>query len=304
MITTLTGSNHYLLDEELGKSLSNFKEKYGDFSIEQIDGTDAEYQTIVDSISNLPFLTPAKLVILKSPGTNKQFIEKIGSLLESIPSSNEIIIVEPNIDKRSKYYKLLKDNTDYKSFEELDVGSLVGWIVQAVKSKGGTISFREANYLVERVGVNQLRISNELDKLLNYQSEITKQTIDLLVEPIPQTTIFQLLDAAFSGRREEMIKIYEDQRRQKVEPQQIIAMLTWQLNGLALVKAAGDSPPAEISKKTKLSPFVVNKNLTISRKLRFEDIKRLLGDLLKLDIRLKSQSVDSDDALIQYLLSI
>lgn len=304
MITTLSGTNNYMIDIELHNLLNQFKENYGDLAIEQIDGTEADYLSIVESLSSLPFLSPSKLVILRSPGNTKEFAEKVEGLFEDVPSTNEIVIVEPNIDKRSKYYKFLKANTQYMSFEELDIGGLANWIVKEVTAKGGKISSRDANYLIERVGINQLKISNEVDKLLSYQPEITKDSINELTEPTPQTTIFQLLDAAFSGKRRELIKIYEDQRRQKVEPQQIIAMLTWQLNGLALVKSAGDLPPAEISRKTKLSPYVVSKNLNITRRLNFEDIRQLLDRLLELDIKLKTQSVDLDDALLQFLLSI
>lgn len=304
MITTLSGPNGYMLGRALENKLSDFKDDYGDLAIEQIDGLDNDYQTIIDSLLNLPFLTTSKLVILRTPSANKQFSEGIDKILSDIPETNDVVIVEPSIDKRSKYYKLLKQATDYKSFEELDVSGLTRWIIELVHEKGGQITPIEASYLVELLGINQLRISNEITKLLSYKPQITKETIDKLVEPIPQTTIFQLLDAAFAGKREETLKIYEDQRRQKVEPQQIIAMLTWQLNSLALIKAAEGLPPAQISLKTKLSPFVVSKNLTITRKLSMGQIKALISELLELDLRLKSQSVDPDDTLIQFLLSI
>src|SRR3546814_19438404 len=56
----------------------------------------------------------------------------------------------------------------------------------------------------------------------------------------PQSTIFELLDAALSGNTRRALELYEEQRSMKVEPQQIIAMLAWQLHVLAVVKAAGE----------------------------------------------------------------
>jgi len=135
MITTLSGNNSYMIDTELRNLLNQFKGNYGDLAIEQIDGTGTEYSAIVESLSSLPFLSPSKLVVLKSPGSNKEFAEKIETLLESVPSTNEVVIVEPSIDKRSKYYKLLKDKTQYKGFEELDIGGLANWIVKTVTAK-------------------------------------------------------------------------------------------------------------------------------------------------------------------------
>ena len=304
MITTLTGSNSYKLRSVLLDTSKTFKDRYGDLSIEQIDASESEYQTIVDSLLNLPFLSPAKLVVIHSPSSNKQFIEQVEKILDDIPSTNEVILVEPSVDKRSKYYKLLKEQTEYKDFSELDTAELSKWILSRVVDKGGKISPREANHLINTVGLNQLRIDNELAKLISYNPQITSESIDLLVEPNPQSTVFQLLDAAFSGDKKSLLRIYEDQRQQKVEPQQIIAMLTWQLNNLALIKVAGNLPPREISAKTNLSPFVVSKSLNITKRFSFEYIKSLLDQLLELDIHIKTKSIDPNDAILHYLLSI
>jgi DNA polymerase-3 subunit delta len=303
-IVTLSGSNSYMLHRSLEDSTKSFKERFGDLSIEQIDGAESDNRTITDSLLNLPFLSPSKLIILHSPGTNKQFVEQIEMIVENIPSTNEVIIVEPSVDKRSKYYKSLKELTEFKDFDELEASQLAGWVLDRTVEKGGKISKKEASYLIDTVGIDQMRIDNEVSKLINYDPEITQESIDLLVEPIPQTTIFQLLDAAFAGNKKELLRIYEDQRQQKVEPQQIVAMLTWQLNNLALIKAAGNLSPQQISAKTKINPYIISKSMPIVRKFSFDYIKSLIDELLELDIKLKTRSIDSNDAITQFLLSI
>lgn len=304
MIITLAGSNDYLIETELNKIIEQFSSKNDDMAIEQIDGAETEIQSIIEAISGMSFLYPNRLIILRRGSANKQFIDSFEDLIKNIPQNNNLVIIEPNIDKRLSYFKTLKKITDFKMYENLDTHQLASWIQDTVKNNKGKISNSDARYLIELTGNNQLRISNELDKLLNFNQEITRENIDNLIDPIPQTTIFQLLDAAFNGNSKQLLKIYEEQKRQKVSPQQVIAMLTWQIHILAMIKASGKSSASEIASKTKVSPFVIGKSISIANKLTMRDIEDLTENLLELDIKLKNQSIDVDDALLQLLLTL
>jgi len=301
---TLSGSNHFLLQKELHKLVADFVYKNGDLALEKIDGEEAEFERISEAIQSLPFLANKKMVVLRSPGAQKQFAEQIVELLRSIPDTTQVIIVEPKLDKRLVYYKVLKSQTDFREFIELDAPNLSKWLVQEALDTGGKLSIIDANYLVERVGASQQLLSNESEKLLNYNPSITKETIDLLTDPTPQSTIFELLDAAFGGNRKRVIELYKEQRALKVEPQQIMAMIAWQLHALALVVTAGDSTPDQIAKEARLNPYVVRKIMNIARKTDLKDVKRLISDALTLDMRMKSESIDIDEALQFYLLTI
>jgi len=304
MIVTITGSNNFLVETELKNILSDFKNLHGEIAIEQIDGSDVEYQAIFESVSNLSFLTPSKMIILRRGSGNKIFMDSIEEIIKNTPDTNDLVIIEPNIDKRLAYYKTLKKLTDLREYNELDSNQLVRWIDEEVEKRGGQISNADIRHLIDLTGLNQMKLSNEITKLISYQRRINKESIDLLVEPIPQTTIFQLLDAAFSGQSKQLLKIYDDQKKQKIEPQQIIAMLAWQLHILAIIKASGKDSSGKIAKENNLSPFVVSKSLNIAQRLNLGDIKKLTGNLLELDVKLKNKNIDIDEALLQLLLSI
>jgi DNA polymerase-3 subunit delta len=304
MITTLSGNNSFALKRELDKRVTEFVGKHGDMALERVDGEEAEFNRLTEALQSLPFLATNKLVVLRAPGANKQFAEKFEDLLPTIPETTEVMLVEPKLDKRTQYYKTLKKQTELKEFSELDAAQLAKWLVDEAKERKGSMSFGDANYLVERVGTDQYMLHNELAKLLDYDPKITRQTINLLTEPSPQSTIFELIDAAFNGRTKRAIELYEEQRKLKVEPQQIIAMLAWQLQTMALLKAAGNRPAEQIARDAKLNPFVVRKNLPLVRRLTMAELKDLVSRVLDLDIKLKSQSIDADDALQHLLLTI
>jgi DNA polymerase-3 subunit delta len=304
MIATLTGTNSFLLKAELDRRVEEFVKEHTDMGLEKVDGEEAEYGRIVEAIQNLPFLASKKLVVLRAPSANKEFTEKFEDLLETIPETNDVLIYEPKLDKRTAYAKLLQKKTEFKVFDELGERELPTWLVGEAKNRGGNVSLGDATYLVNRVGASQQLLSNELDKLLLYDPKITRETIDLMTEEAPQSTVFQLLDAAFAGNTKRALELYEDQRAQRVEPQAIIPMLAWQLQIVAIIKAAGKKSVEEIAAEAKLNPFVVRKSSSIANKLTLARLKELIHDLRSLDVKLKSTSIDADEALKFYLMSI
>ncbi|MGZ6004839.1 MAG: DNA polymerase III subunit delta [Candidatus Saccharimonadales bacterium] len=304
MIKVLTGANHFLLQQELNQIIDEFTNAYGDLNLERLDGEEVSAERLMEAAHSLPFLADKKLIILRNPGIQKAFMERIDNVINDVPEGVEVVLVEPKIDRRSSYYKVLKARTELKEFMETDSNKLNTWIVQYVKEQDGQISSTDASYLIERVGSNQQLLHGELQKLLSFNSNISHANIDLLTELAPQSTIFELIDSAFAGNAKKTLELYHQQRALKVEPQQIIAMLAWQLHVLAVVKTAGDKSSEEIAKAAKLNPFVVRKTATLASRINLAEVKGLIKRALKLDTDLKSRSIDADEALQYFLLTI
>lgn len=304
MIVTLTGENTFSLLAALRQLTDAFVSEHGDLALERLDGEEADFQQIQGALVSIPFLASRKLVVLRAPGRNKQFLEVFEHIFADMPETTDVILVEPKLDKRLGYYKFLKKQTDFREFPELDQHSLARWLSDTAKQRGGALSASDARYLVERVGANQQLLANELEKLLLYDPKISRQTIDLLTDPTPQSTIFQLLESAFAGNHKSALDLYAEQRALKVEPPQIVAMLTWQLYVLAIIKTAGDRSADDIAREAKLNPFVVRKSQVIARAISIAQLKKLIEDLLRIDVSSKRENIDSDEALQNYLISL
>lgn len=303
VMIVITGDNGFAVEQELRRLTDAYIAEYGDLGLERIDG-EAGPDRIREALTGAPLLAARKLVVLRGPGANKEVAEQAEQLFGEVPESTDLIIVEPKFDKRLNYYKFLKKQADFREFPELDMAGLARWLTQAAKEAGGSISPADARYLVERAGASQQLLANELDKLLLYDPKITRGSIDELIEATPQSTIFQLLEAAFAGDTRRALKLYAEQRAQNVEPAQIIAMLAWQLHVLAIISTAGERRPDTIAKEARLNPFVVQKSQRIARGLSLTELKGLISDLLKIDISIKRTSTDPDEALQRYLLSL
>lgn len=304
MIVTLSGENTFGLQRELRQLTTAFVTEYGDLALEKLDGQEADFEQLQAALTSLPFLAARKMAVLRAPSGNKKFTEQIEQLFDGVPETTDVILVEPKPDKRQAYYKFLKKHTDFREFPQLDQAGLARWLHEAAAEEGAVLSTADARYLIERVGADQQLLANELEKLALYNPKITRDSIDQLTEPAPQSTIFQLLEAAFAGDHRKLLSLYADQRAQKVEPQQIIAMLAWQLHVLAVVKTAGDRPADQIATDARLNPFVVRKSQAITRKITLSELKQRINDLVQIDARSKRVAFNLDDALQHYLLKL
>jgi len=304
MKVTLTGANSFLLQAELRNLVQKFLAEYGELGLERLDGDEAEFDRIRESLQSLPFFAARKMVVLRGASANKQFTENAEKLLGELPETTDVILVEPKLDRRGIFYKFLKKATDFREFIALDENGLARWLSKTATEKQGSLTPADARFLVERIGADQQLAAHELDKLLLYEPKITRASIELLTEANPQSTVFQLLEAVFAGNQKRALELYAEQRVQKVEPQQIIAMLAWQLHIVSLAKTAGQRTPETAAKEAKISPFVFKKSAAIARKLNSVQLKKLIADLLVIDRRLKRESIDADEALQNYLLQI
>ncbi len=85
-------------------AVAEFEKEYGDMAVERLDGEEAPYERMEEAVQSLPFLAARKLVVLRAPGANKEFTEKFAAFVEAVSDTNDVIIVEPKLDKRLTYY--------------------------------------------------------------------------------------------------------------------------------------------------------------------------------------------------------
>ncbi len=304
MIITLAGNNSFALHQRLDGLVGKFVKQHGELALERIDGEETEPQIILDALQNLPFLATRKMVIVRGLSFHKQAAENIEQILSSAGSDTDLILYEPQVDKRTAYFKTLKAKTQLEEFNELDAAGLAKWLVDKADLQGGSLQNHNASYLVERVGANQTLLANELDKLIAYEPKITHESIDLLTEQLPQSKIFDLLDAAFGGNKTRALQLYEEQRAQKVEPQAILALMAWQLQLLAVTKFADGKSTATIAKDLGMNPYPISKAARLAHKLSDAKLKEMVSFALQIDWQSKTTGLDLDEALKTYIITL
>lgn len=305
MIKVLVGTNWFGLKAELDNMVREFVKAHTELGLERIDASEVSFEQVVGAVESLPFLTSRKMVVVFGLSSTPSPADDAEILFRKLNDTTDLIIVEPKVDKRGSYYKLLKQQAGFCEYNELDQAALVAWVQGTVTEKSGKITASNARYLVERVGLNQTKVALEIDKLVAYSPEISRQTIENLTEETPTATIFNLIDNAFSGRIDRAIEIYASQRAQKVEPQAIFAMLVWQMHIVSLVARAPKDARAEgIAKDAGLNPYVVQKSQSIAKKMGVQKVSDTLHLLRDIDVNSKTKTINFDDALRFFIVSL
>lgn len=302
MIGVVVGPNSFAAREYLNSEVADFKKTYGDFSVERIDAQDSEPEQIVRAVQETSFLAPEKLIVISNISAQKEITEEFEKFSEKISEGNKVLIYEPKPDKRSTFYKELKKQKDFREFSELDENGLRQWLSGIAAQENVKINPADVTYLINRVGNNQEKLKNEFEKLIRFNKNITRESIDILTDATPQSSVFNLLDVAFSADHKRTIMLYEDQRAQGVEPLNILSMIIWQIHNIALVNSAGDKSPDEISSASGMSPFVVKKSQLISNRLGRGRIESIIQKLSDIDLFFKTVTIDQDTAMKNLLV--
>jgi len=304
MVITVTGDNQHQAQAEVKKLVMAFATEHGALQVERFEAAEIEAEHILSAVAGTSLLSPHKLVVISDFETNKLLTERVENLVTSTPEDTTVIVIIGKLDKRVAYGKFLKKATDFREFTKLSPQDTVTWLVKVATEKGGQLDRGSAQYLIDFVGSSQERLSNEIDKLILFDPKVTRETIDHLSERQPSSTVFELLEAGFNGQSQKTLKLYEDQRRQQMEPLAIIGMIGWQLHILALVKMAKDKSASEIAKDAGVHPFVIQKSLQLAKNMALNKLKALVHHAVVLEEQLKSRTMNADDAVKHFLLSL
>lgn len=304
MVITLAGDNQFAKKAAADTVVADFVAANGDLAVERFEAVETEAEHILSALSGGSLFASEKLVVIADYEVNKGLADQTDDILARA-GDTMVLIILGKPDKRATYFKTLKAKTDYREFGAAQLPELITWLLEIAQDKGGQLDRSAAQYLIEYVGTDQNRLSNELDKLVLYDPKVSRATIELLCEKEITSTIFELLDAGFAGQHDKALKLYNEQRRQQVEPQAILSMIAWQLHILAIVKMAGpDRTPATVAKGAGVHPFVVQKSMRIVQGMTRDKLRQLVRRVIELEIQLKSQAMQPDDAVQQLLLTL
>ncbi len=292
MIHVLFGPNRYGLNQRLKELRDAFVLKYGADGVEGVAGELLDVQELSSLVTGVTLFATHRLVIINSLAQNKPVAERFAELLSSIPDEITVIMVEAQLDKRTSFYKSLQKQASLEVFAELDERTATAWVQDYVTQEGGSIDSSTARYLVESVGLDQMRLKKELEKLVVYEPVVTTEVIDALVEKTPQQLVFQLLEHAFTGRLQQALTLLDEMERAHEDPFQLMNMLIWQTHILALVASAREVSDSVVAKEAKLNPFVIQKTRSLLMRSGGGKLKAIIEAVAVADHTLKSSSVN------------
>jgi DNA polymerase-3 subunit delta len=147
--------DHVLAEEERG------------FNQMVLYGRDVTVEDIISNAKRYPMMADHQVIIVKEAQDLARSIEKLADYAKQ-PQPTTVLVMNykyKTIDKRKALYKTLQKNGVVYESKKLYENQVADWIRRVLSTKNYTIVPKAAQMLVEFLGTDLSKISNELDKL-------------------------------------------------------------------------------------------------------------------------------------------
>jgi len=299
------GPNTYALRQQVLQMMAAYEAKTGsDIGLERVDGAGVKPRELVATLQAAPFLATSRLVVVDGLANNKAISEKLADMLSAVPSSTVAVFVEREIDQRTALFKALSRADKVVKFEPLSGSQLIAWIQTEVTKLGGRIERSAAQELLNLAGDDQWRLAGELSKLVNYDAQITVETVRRLVTASIDQSVFDMVEAMTAGRSDAALRGYRRLIANKENELYILTMIQWQLRNLLLAKTAPSLTQAELAKAVGMSPYVAGKMLSAHRRHNETTLKNAYQTAAECEFDIKSGRLKPEAAVEQLVYQV
>ncbi len=278
-------------------------------------GKETSVPDIISQARRYPMMSEYQVVIVREAQHLSRTIEQLQTYAQNPQPSTVLVICYKykSLDRRKKLIKTLKENGsvvfESKKMYENQVSD---WIRRVLLGSGYKISHKASALLVEYLGQDLGRISNELDKLksiLPEGSEIDPATIEKHIGISKDFNNFELKKAIAERdipKATRIIKYFAENPKENPFVMTISLLNTFfaqllQYHGLQ------DHSPKNVARALKVNPYFVHEYQTAARHYPMRKVSRIISTLREMDLKGKgvaAPAMKQDDLLKELLHKI
>jgi len=249
-----------------------------------------------------------KLIVATDPFLNNYFKGKFLEEAETFLDLDDIIILfqEGEIKKEKKLLNFLEKKAKTQKFSILTGQNLKNWVIKKFGKQ--KIEPDALDLLLDYVGSDLWRMSNEIEKLRNYRKDkiIKKEDVKLQVKPVIEVDIFQTIDAMAQRRKDSALRLFQKHLENGDSPLYLVSMINYQFRNLLTIKDFVEKckPYGIILKKSGLHPFVVKKSYFQCKQFSQEELKKIYQKIFLIDLEIKTGKLSPDAGLEMLIAEI
>ncbi len=277
-------------------------------------GKDVSIDEVVSNAERYPMMADRQVVIVKEAQELSRTIEKLESYANN-PQPTTVLVLAykyKTLDKRKKVTKLIEKNGVVYESKKLYENQVADWIKRVLSGKNYTIDPKAAAMLVEFLGNDLSRISNELDKLmiiLPSGNAITPKLIEDNIGISKDYNVFELRKAI--GERDEL-KAYKIVEYFSQNPKDNPLVMTVGLvfgffSQLLMYHGMKDKNPSNVAKTLKVNPYFVKDYDIAIRNYPMRKVSAIVATLRDIDVKSKgvgAGNIPQSDLLREMLVKI
>ncbi|MGZ9413475.1 DNA polymerase III subunit delta [Mycoplasma sp. 480] len=302
------GNEQFLINREIKKIIS----KLPNHKITICSGI--SFDQLLEKIDSKDIFINEEVLVIKDTDLflNPE-VNKLIDLLNSIKINKEkVIIFSCFFEKKerkiinSSLFKFLLSNSFHKELNKIDIKEKNEYIKKIIKAKKGEISELDLIYLASLLPNDLMFISKEIDKLLIYNTVITKTSIQKLVFLTDLDNDFALINSLSNLNIEEIWKVYKEKTLEGFSINNLIGQIFSFFNVLFQVIHFDNKKISEkeLAEKIKIHPFRIKKAKEFLKNNRKDEkyVFNIIKKLSELDFLIKSGKMQEKEGFETFLI--
>lgn len=310
----LMGEEPYYIDkisDFIEKNILDEAEK--GFNQQVMYGRDVSIEDIVSAAKRYPMMAERQVIIVKEAQDLSRNIEKLVAYAEN-PQQTTVLVLNykyKKLDKRKKLHKAIaKSGLIYES-KKLYENQVSDWIRRVLSGKKYQIAPKAAQMLVEFLGTDLSKISNELDKLmliLPVETIIDDNHIEQNIGISKDFNNFELRKAVGDKNilKANRIINYFAENPKNNPLVMTISLLHSFFTQLLLFHGLKDKSKSAVARSIGVSPYFVDEYFIAARNYPMRKVAQVIASLREADIKSKGvgASQSQKDILKELLFKI
>lgn len=311
----LFGEEPYYIDrisEYIEKNVLTEEER--GFNQMVLYGKDVSIDDIVSNAKRYPMMAQYQVVVVKEAQHLSRTIEQLVNYVKN-PQNTTVLVIcykYKKLDKRKNLYKEIKKQGVVFESKKLYENQVSDWLRKVLSSSGYSISHKAAILLVDYLGTDLSKISNELEKLklaLPKNTEITPVHIEEHIGISKDYNNFELKKAIGERNVLKATRIinYFAQNPKDNPFILTITLLNSFFTQLLQYHGLKDHSPKSVASALRINPYFVGEFQTAAKNYPMRKVSQIISHLREMDLKGKGVGANAatpSDLLKELLMKI
>jgi len=281
--------------------------KKSNLPIKIIDADDVEnIDDILVELEGVGMFASQNIIILKRALKNKKLVDYLIKHFEKMNALDFYIWEDKNLDGKLKIVKLLKKESKISDYSLPKPWELKKWFAGFVKKKNIKLTSFQTEFILERNENKWLLYSiiKKIETFLNARNKksLSDKELESILGTDAKGDIWKFVDYFGEKKIDKLINEFNKINSFEENSQYLIAMINRELEIMLSIKRAKEEGVS--LKELKLHPFVLQKANKKASRFKFDSLKKLLENLINLEIAIKTGLIGDKIGLKLYLYKL
>ena len=270
-----------------------------------IYGKDVDVQDIINNAKRFPMMSERQVVIVKEAQEIQNLSLQEGQEIlmnyvqNPLPSTILVFAYKnKSIDKRKTFFKTLEKHAIVVESKKLYDSQIPDWVSQYVSEKGHEVELNATQILVDYIGNDLERLSNEIKKILINYSEKTIITPGIVQKYVGISKDYNAFELQRAIAVKDIIKANQivnyfgsNTRTNPIIP--VIALVFNFFSKLLIIHQSTDKNRNKLAQLTGVNPYFINEYIHASHNYPLGKVIQNIHYIREADLRSKGVGVGS-----------